>query len=115
MFVLVIILNKVDYLDDILAALAELKVSGATIIDSRGMAQVIKSSQANFFPIFESLRSTFANAQPFNNTIFTVLESFEKLQSVVSSLQKVMQAEKRPGAGFMFALPVAYTYNLGKI
>ena len=42
--VLFIVLNEVDYLNDILEGFVNIGVSGATILDSQGMASLIVSS-----------------------------------------------------------------------
>lgn len=113
MFVLVIVLNKSDYLSDILAAFVRLGVRGATIVDSRGMASAIKYGQGESIPLFGSLTTLFAGAQPFNNTIFTVINGQELLDQTVKAIQEIMNEVKRPGAGFVFTVPVANMYLLG--
>lgn len=48
--VLFIVLNELDYLDDILAGFVDIGLSGATVLDSQGMANIIvKSSKEHSF------------------------------------------------------------------
>ena len=44
MLALFLVLNEVDYLDDILAKFVEVGVKGATILESQGMASAMLES-----------------------------------------------------------------------
>ncbi len=52
MKLLVIVLNKENFLDDILSSLVELGVMGATVIESTRMSEIL----AREIPIFAGLR-----------------------------------------------------------
>lgn len=113
MYVLFIVLNKVSYLDDVLAALVKQGVRGATILDSKGMAGAIVHGQMDSIPLFGSFKSIIDGAKPYNNTIFTVINA-SILDKVVNSIQDVLNDVKHPGAGFMFTVPAGEIYDLGK-
>lgn len=63
-----------DYLDDILAGFVDVGVSGATILDSQGMASAIVNGNNQGISLFSSLKTLLEDAHPYNKTIFTVLE-----------------------------------------
>lgn len=65
-----IFLNKIEYLEDILAAFLEVGVSGATVTDSVGMGHIISEN----IPIFAGLRDAFAGSSPSHKLIYVLVE-----------------------------------------
>jgi nitrogen regulatory protein PII len=114
MYVLFIVLNKTDFLDDVLASLMKSGVRGATIIDSKGMAGAMVHGQMPSFPLFGSLKSIIEGAHPYNNTIFSVVDNDELLNKAIAGVQQVLGKIPHPGAGFMFNVPVSGIYKLGE-
>jgi len=112
MITLVIVLNKEEYLDEILSTLVKFKVKGATIIDSQGMGSAIVSGDYQHIPLFGSLRSLINEKHPYNKTIFSVVKE-EILEDLVVAIREIFD-EKKPGIGFMFTIPVGNIYVLDK-
>ena len=112
MNVLVIVLNKMDYLDDILDCFVEIGIKGATIIDSQGMGSAITNSGRGNEPMFGAIRSFLDNARPYNKTIFTVIEDEEMLAEAVKIVKEIVGDIYKPGVGMMFTLPVGNTYGM---
>lgn len=108
---LFIILNKTEYLDDILAKFVEFNVKGATIIDSQGMASAIVHGDHRDIPLFGSLRKLISDVHPYSKTIFTVLSN-DIVDRVVAAVKEILQEEKRPGVAFMFTVPVDNVYQV---
>ena len=103
---LFIILNDLNFLEDILEEFVALNIKGATILDSQGLAQAILGSDRGsklFFngPFQRNLTDQGRN----NKTIFTVLKK-EKVEEVVSAIRRIVQPSKKPAIGFMFVVPV---------
>ncbi|ADU73917.1 hypothetical protein Clo1313_0848 [Acetivibrio thermocellus DSM 1313] len=113
MYALFIVLNEVDYLDDILAKFVDVGVSGATILHSQGMASAIVNSENNKISLFSALKSIIENIRPYNKTIFTVLESEELVEKAVSAVQSVIGKAPTSGVGFMFTVPIGKIYPMG--
>ncbi len=114
MHALFIVLNKTDYLDDILTKLVELEVAGATIIDSQGMASAIVHGEINDIPIFGSLKTLLADSNPYNKTIFTVIDGPEtRLFEVIDELKRLLSSARRIPIGFLFTVPVDHIVRLG--
>ena len=103
-YILVMVLNKEEYLDDILDKLAELGVTGGTIIDSTGMAEQLFCNER--IPIVGGLRQIFEQCRTSNKTLFSIIENKETLNKA----QKVVQGEicdfNDPGIGISFSVPV---------
>lgn len=112
MVTLVIILNKTEYLDEILSTLVKYKVKGATIIDSQGMGSAIVNGDYRYIPIFGSLRTLINEKHPYNKTIFSVVKE-EIIEELAEAIRNVF-AEKKPGIGFMFTMPVNNIYLFDK-
>ena len=109
---LFIVLNQESYLEDILLAFVELGVKGATILDSQGMAGAMLKIE-KYIPFFGSLKNSIDKARPQNKTIFSVIENEGVLKRVTDRIQLMFADVKRPGYGFMFAIPVEGVYPLG--
>lgn len=101
MKVLVLILNKVEKLEEVLEGFIEIGVTGATVIDSVGMGHILSEE----VPIFAGLRFMFTGAKPHNKIIFSVIKK-DKEEAVVKLLQKILGDLNKPGTGIVFTLPV---------
>lgn len=112
-YALFIVLNEVDYLNDILAGFVDVGVSGATILDSQGMASFIVNGKNHGISLFNSLKILLGDALPYNKTIFTVLENEELVEKTVAVVQGVIGDVFSPGVGFMFTVPIGETYPMG--
>lgn len=110
MNVLFVVLNEVEYLDEIMETFMEIGVKGATILDSQGMGRALSEVST---PMFGGLRNYFDKARPYNKTIFTVIEEEELLNKAVESVKEVLGDISKPGVGLLFTLPVANVYGLG--
>ena len=99
MELLVCVINDEEKLDDILSGLLELGVTGATVLNSRGMARHIPEA-----PVFAGLKDVMAGARPQNATIFSVIESREQLEAAIEMIKNVCGDLTAPGTGILFTL-----------
>ena len=102
MELLLMVLNKEEYLDDVLAAFLEVGIKGATVIDSTGMGAILSHD----VPIFAGLRQLMRGERPYNKTIFATIESKEQVDELISILKEIGLDFKVPGAGVIITLPV---------
>jgi nitrogen regulatory protein P-II 1 len=114
MYVLFVVLNAVDYLDDILSGFVEVGVGGATILDSQGMGSNIVNSNNNNIPLFGALRMLLEDSHPYSKTIFTVLENEELVEKTVKVVRDVVGDISDTGVGFMFTVPIGKRYQMGQ-
>ena len=114
MYALFIVLNAIDYLEDILSGFAEVGVSGATILDSQGMGSRIVNNRSTNIPLFGALHMLLEDSHPYSKTIFTVLESEEMVDKTVAVVQEVIGDISETGVGFMFSVPIGKTYQIGR-
>jgi nitrogen regulatory protein P-II 1 len=101
MKLLVLILNRVDKLEEVLEGFVEIGITGATIIDSIGMGHVLSEE----VPIFLGLRFMFAGAKPHNKTIISVIRD-NKEKPAIKMLSKILGSLNQPGTGIVFTLPI---------
>lgn len=89
---MLIILNKVELLDDILEEFMEQGIKGATILNSIGMVREL-SKNRNDFPLFGTLRYLIDQDRQESKTIFMVLkeEQIAIAKKVVYVLLEILQ------------------------
>lgn len=114
MNVLFIILNKVEYMDDILDAFVDIGVRGATILDSQGMGSALVDSSSSGEPFFGVLRNLLDDSKPYNKTIMTVIKDDKILDEAVEVVKDIVGDIYEPGVGMMFTVPVGNTYGMNR-
>ncbi len=107
MQLLIAVINHEEKVDDVLAGFLELGITGATVVRSEGMGRVLSHD----VPIFAGLRSLTARSRPSNLTLFSVITD-DKLDAAIALIQDVCGSLDTPGAGIVFALPVARVVGL---
>lgn len=112
MYALFVILNEIDYLDDILSGFVENEISGATIMDSQGMGSAIANSDNKDIAMFSKFRMLIGDSHPYSKTIFTVLNSEIMVNKAVSVVREVVKDISNPSVGFMFTIPIAKVYPM---
>lgn len=110
MQILFIVLNDLSFMDKILAKFLELKVRGATLIDSQGMAAAIMQNEGMTGLLSGPFSRSLENDQKESKTIFTVIPEDEKVQEVVREIQSIFEHSKKQVIGFMFTMPVSGIY-----
>lgn len=100
----IIFLNKVEYLEELLTGFLELGVSGATVVDSVGMGRIISHN----VPIFAGLRSAFPGSSPGNKVIMAVVDG-EQVEEIADLAEEVCGSFDSPATGLMISLPIGMT------
>ncbi len=109
MKLLVFILNKEEYLEEVLEAFIELNISGATILDSVGMGSIL----AQDIPIFAGFKNLLQGSRRANKTILTVIPK-DLVQPTVQAIEQIVGSLDEPGNGLLFVLDIDQLYGLGK-
>ncbi len=102
MQLLVAVINQPEALDDILSGFLELGITGATIINSEGMARVLTHD----IPLFAGIQTLISRSRAQNYTIFSVIDEPEKVDAAFAVIQDVCGSLDEPGTGIMFTIPV---------
>lgn len=111
MNILFIVLNKTEFLDEILDSFVDIGVKGATILDSQGMGSALSMNNTNQ-NFYGSLRNLLDKSRPYNKTIFTVIEDKEILEKAISKVKEILGDIYEPGVGLMFTIPVGNIYGM---
>lgn len=105
---LVIVLNKTEFLTDILDGFMDVGIKGATVIDSAGMGHLM-AEHIPFFSQFAEIEFTDKNH---SKTIFTVLNCCEDRNNAVAIVEKHVGDLSEPDSAFIFSVPVNFIKGL---
>ena len=111
MQVFVFVLNRTEHLEHLLEEFAAHGLTGATVLDSKGMARILHSEDE--LPVFYGLRAILEPERRSSKTIFCVMqdEQVEIARQIVNSVTGGLDA---PDSGIMFALPLTFVEGLVK-
>jgi nitrogen regulatory protein P-II 1 len=109
MYLLIFVLNKEELLDDILTGLLDIGVSGATVVDTMGMLQVISQD----IPIFAGFRSMTTGGRSHNKTVFSVIREEEILKEAIAFIEETCLQFEETTIGILVTTPVTYFSHLG--
>jgi len=100
---------KGDHLEDILEAFLELGITGATVLDARGMGQILSQD----VPIFAGLRNLFPGGQGEHSFVMSVAEE-SKAEAFLDRMPQICGCLQERGTGIAFTLPVTRVEGLAK-
>jgi hypothetical protein len=110
MKLVILFLNKEEYLNQVLEAFLELDISGATVVDSVGMGRIL----AHDIPIFAGFQNLLQESRPGNKTIFTVIPD-KKLEPLTREVEHILGDLDEPGKGVILALPLDFIKGVPEI
>lgn len=114
MYLIIIILRKVEHLDDILSGLVELGIEDAATIDS----EPLKKSLAYKVPIFAGLKFDLRE-EPFSKIVLAVSENKDAGEQLAILLKDVGINLKEPGVARILTLKLESVFgepeSLGEI
>lgn len=111
MQLLLIVLNRVEKLDEILEKLMQYGFTGATIINSTGMMKELAKNIENY-PIFGTLRYLIDMDRDENKTIFMVLKD-EQVEKAKEIIRQVIGDLSKPDSAILFTLPILSAEGIG--
>lgn len=104
MKLLIVIVEDPDKIEPLMDSWYEHNISGATIIDSRGMGHVI-ADHYSIFSRFSDLTGTRGGSYH-NNLIFTVIDKEEILEKAIADVYDIVGDLNEPDTGMLFTLPI---------
>lgn len=111
MKLILIVLNKVEKLDDFLEGLMDQGITGATILNSTGIVREL-AKKSNDYPIFASMRFLLNSDHQESKTIFMVLKD-EQVEVVKKVIRDVIGDLSQPDTAVLFTLPVLSAEGVG--
>jgi len=107
MQVLVIVLNKVEYLDSIVKLLKESGIRGATILD--GLGSKSGNRQLNTRSFLASVVESLEQSGEVKKVIFSVVEKKAHIEKATKAIDELVNRDEDKISGaFMFTMPVNY-------
>ena len=103
MRLMVMVLNRVELLDELLEKLMEKGIRGATILSSTGMARVL--SQNDDFPMFGTLRVWLDPDRQESKTILMALKD-DEVSKVKEAVHEVVGDLSQPDSAVLFTVPI---------
>jgi nitrogen regulatory protein PII len=110
MKLLIFILNKEEFLEEVMEAYVEAGVPGATILDSEGMGRFL----AYEIPLFSDFKDFMKGNKPYNKTIISVIRDDLDISRLLRRVEEFVGPLDDPGTGIMFTLPVDWAAGLRK-
>lgn len=106
------ILNKTEKLDAILTEFALGGISGATVIESTGMARILSHKHDDDeLPFLASLRHFLNPERDNSNVIFTIIRD-DQLTAAVEIIEKIVGDLSKKNNGVVFSFPVDYAKGM---
>lgn len=113
MFALFIIINDLAFLEPVLEKLVDLKVRGATILDSKGMAQaILENERLSYLGAGNLFERFLEQDQKMSKTIFSVIPDGNRINEIIDGIKSVIANSKKQVIGFMFTVPVGHIIPL---
>ncbi len=100
---LVCIIEKEEKLEEVLEGLVEIGITGATIVDVRGMFEFL----ADEIPLFAGFRSLIEDRNPTNKMIMSVIKDENKVKEAMDAIEEIYGSFSNPNTGIMFALDIS--------
>lgn len=111
MKLLILILNKTEDMEDILAEFANYNIPGATILSSAGMARTLSNSNYENMSFLGSLRAILDPDRRENKTILTVIKD-NQVDDAITAIENVIGDLSNPDTGIAFTVPVDFVKGI---
>ena len=108
MHLLVCVVNNTASVNDIVGGFVRIGVTGATVIDSHGTAEIAAAQ----VPVFAGFRQLVQSNRKPNRTIFSVIKDDATLDRAMAVVEKVVGSLESSATGIMFSVPVTRVRGL---
>jgi nitrogen regulatory protein PII len=112
-YLVVLIVDDADDCHLVLDAWEAAGVSGVTILESSGLGRLRQKGRDDL-PLMPGLRELFHTGEIHHRTLFSVVETQEKVDEIVKLSGDIIGDLNGPHTGFLFVVPVIMALGLGK-
>ncbi len=103
MYLLVVILDKAEDMQNVLERFHQIGVTGATIFDSVGIGR--STLYSTNMPIIASLKRVFdPDSRTYNHTLISVMRKRETVEAAIKAAREVCGDFDKPDVGIMFTV-----------
>ena len=115
MYLILLVLNDPDKLEELLIAWEETGVQGATVLFSTGLGRIRQmDAWRDDMPLIPSLRDFYEVPENMNRTVFTIVKDEAQVEAIVAATKNVVGELDELETGLLLILPVARAYGLNK-
>jgi nitrogen regulatory protein PII len=115
MFLLLLVLNDPEKLDDLLSGWEKAGASGITVIPSTGIGHLRQHlALQEDFPLMPSIEDVLNSQKSSNRTIFTIVKNDNLAKKLIKVVQNVIGDLDEPGTGILTLIPLAKIYGMKK-
>ena len=115
MYLILLVLNDPDKLEDLLIAWEESGIQGATVLFSTGLGRIRQlDGWRDDMPLIPSLRDFYDVPENMNRTIFTIVKDEAQVDKVLAATKRVIGELDEQESGLLLILPVARAYGVNK-
>jgi len=115
MYLILLVLNDPDRLEDLLIAWEEKGVQAATVLFSTGLGRIRQlDGWRDDMPLIPSLRDFYEAPENMNRTIFTTVNDEQELEAILAATKSVIGDLDEKETGLLLVLPVARAYGVNK-
>ena len=107
-----LIVGHMEQCFSVLDAWESLEVGGITILESTGLGTVKRSGLRDDLPLMPSLTNILKGREERHRTIFTVVDSEEKVEQLIEVTQTIIGDLNNAHNGVLFVLPVSRVVGL---
>ncbi len=103
----IIILNRIELLEDLLSAFLEIDITDANVIDSVSMKHIVSHD----IPIFAGLMDAFTGSSPKSKTIFLPIEE-KFIDKFIEVVKDICSDPDESDTGHIFFVPTERSVKL---
>jgi nitrogen regulatory protein P-II 1 len=111
MELLVCVLNREEKLEGLLEKFVEIGITGATVIQSRGMGRVLTQE----VPAFGALKDIDSHTRDKNVTVFSVVHDPDRLKRALKAIEDICGDLNTASTGIAFTVPVSSFMGLSSM
>lgn len=113
MRLLLCVLEQNELLDDVLLSLTEHDIQGATVVEGKGMVQLLESHEEGEVPVFGAIRHYLNPGRVKRTVLFIAIEA-EKIPVAVEAIENVVGDLSKKDTGVIFSMPIDFVKGLYK-
>jgi hypothetical protein len=115
MYLILLVIDNPDKLEDLLIAWEEAGIPSATVLFSTGMGRIRRlAGWRDDMPLIPSLRDFYEAPENLNRTIFATVDEEAQIDPIVAATIKALGDLNKPDTGLLLVLPVARAYGVNR-
>lgn len=109
MYLLIVVINDENILEDLITGWLDIGITGATVMESTDLLQLI----SHHIPIFAGFRSFAGTGIRHNKTLLIGIEKKQILDNAIEFLESICRKSYKPSQGVYFVVPLLKFGRLG--